>query len=84
MACLVKWPADLPRGAYGLPASTLDLDGTRAAAGVRRGFRGQRELLTYLRGEETATPHEYLFWRALPNGAVRLDKWKLCCVGPTD
>ena len=54
------------------------------AGGSDAGAEDSVNLLTYLRGEETAAPHEYLFWRALPNGAVRSDKWNLWRVDPTD
>ncbi len=42
------------------------------------------DLLPYLRGEEEAAPHEYLFWRSLPNAAVRSGRWKLWRVDLTD
>ena len=83
---LVKWPAGLPQGeVYGMPASTLDLYSTLAsAAGSDARTADSVDLLPYLRGEETAAPHEYLFWRFLPNAAVRSGKWKLWRVDLTD
>ena len=83
---LLKWPAGLPQGeVYSLPASTLDLYSTMASAvGSEARTADSVDLLPYLRGEETAAPHEYLFWRFLPNAAVRSGKWKLWRVDLTD
>ena len=83
---LLKWPAGLPQGeVYSLPASTLDLYSTMASAvGSEARTADSVDLLPYLRGEETAAPHEYLFWRSLPNAAVRSGKWKLWRVDLTD
>ena len=83
---LVKWPAGLPQGeVYGMPATTLDLYSTLASAvGSDARTADSVDLLPYLRGEEEAAPHEYLFWRSLPNAAVRSGKWKLWRVDLTD
>ena len=83
---LLKWPAGLPQGeVYGMPASTLDLYSTLASAvGSDARTADSVDLLPYLRGEEEAAPHEYLFWRFLPNAAVRSGKWKLWRVDLTD
>ncbi len=83
---LVKWPAGLPRGeVYSLPASVLDLYATfAAAAGSDAGTEDSVNLLPYLRGEIEEPPHEYLYWRSLPNAAVRSGKWKLWRVDLTD
>ncbi|MYF06087.1 MAG: sulfatase-like hydrolase/transferase [Holophagales bacterium] len=83
---LAKWPAGLPRGdVYSRPASVLDLYATMAAAaGSDAGTEDSVNLLPYLRGEIEEPPHEYLFWRSLPNAAVRSGKWKLWRVDLTD
>lgn len=83
---LVKWPAGLPHGeVYSQPASVLDLYATMAAAaGSDAGTEDSVNLLPYLRGEIEEPPHEYLFWRSLPNAAVRSGKWKLWRVDLTD
>ena len=83
---LVKWPAGLPQGeVYSQPASALDLYATfAAAAGSDAGTEDSVNLLPYLRGEIEEAPHEYLFWRSLPNAAVRSGKWKLWRVDLTD
>ena len=83
---LVKWPAGLPQGeVYSQPASALDLYATfAAAAGSDAGTEDSVNLLPYLRGEIEEPPHEVLFWRSLPNAAVRSGKWKLWRVDLTD
>ncbi len=68
-----------------LPASTLDLCATMApAAGPDARTENGGNLLPYLRGEIEESPQEVLFWRSLPNAAVRSGKWKLWRVDLTD
>jgi len=55
-----------------------------AAAGSDAGTEDSVNLLPYLRGEIEEPPHEYLYWRSLPNAAVRSGKWKLWRVDLTD
>ena len=74
-----KWPAGLPQGTtYEHPAISLDLFSTfAAAAGSDVRAQDSVDLLPYLRGENPGVPHEFLFWRAKPNMAVRWGKWKM-------
>ena len=76
---IFKWPAALPQGSrFGQPVISLDLYSTVAAA-IGSEARGQDsvDLLPHLRGDATDPPHEFLFWRAKPNIAVRKGDWKM-------
>ena len=83
---IVKWPAGLPHGAkYSQPVISLDLFATIAdAVGSDATAPDSVNLLPHLRGESAEVPHEYLFWRAKPNVAVRKGHWKLWKVNKTD
>ena len=83
---IVKWPARLPRGIrFGEPVISLDLYATVAAAiGSGATTEDSVNLLPHFRGEAEDSPHEYLFWRARPNIAVRRGNWKLWKVNRTD
>ncbi len=76
---IFHWPAGLPAGTtFEHPAISLDLFATfAAAAGSGEAAQDSVNLLPYLRGENTDPPHEFLFWRAKPNMAVRWGNWKL-------
>lgn len=80
------WPDGLPAGAtFEHPVISLDLFSTlAAAAGLDETAPDSVNLLPYLRGEEEGAPHEYLFWRAQPNAAVRWGKWKMWQVNRSD
>ena len=83
---IVSWPQTLEAGkVYHQPTSALDVFATAcAAAGIslppELTLDGV-DLLPYLRGERTESPHEALFWSNGPNKAVRMGKWKLIIVG---
>ena len=83
---IFSWPAALPAGAtYSQPVISLDLFATlSAAAGAGESAPDSVNLLPYLRGENSDPPHEFLFWRAKPNMAVRWGNWKLWKVNTTD
>ncbi len=76
---IYKWPARLPKGTvYEQPAVSLDLFSTiAAAAGSDERAEDSVDLTPYLSGENSEPPHEFLFWRAKPNMAVRWGKWKM-------
>jgi arylsulfatase A-like enzyme len=78
----MKWPGQITPGSlYAQPIIALDILPTLAeAVGAKvpkdRVIDGVN-LLPYLKGENTALPHEMLFWRSGHNIAVRDSKWKL-------
>ncbi|NWG45302.1 MAG: sulfatase-like hydrolase/transferase [Alphaproteobacteria bacterium] len=79
---IFSWPGTLPAGAvYGRPVISLDIGATSVAlAGGETGGDKPLDgvnLLTRLTGEESADPHEHLFWRAGDTFAVRSGAWKL-------
>ena len=82
----VKWPGHLPAGeTYDKPVSTMDILPTAVAAGggtPPTNIDGV-DLLPYLTGENTAAPHDILFWRNGHNAAVRKGDWKLWRVRDT-
>ena len=83
---IAAWPARLPQGTrYSQPVISLDLYATVAAAiGSDATATDSVNLLPHLGGESEGAPHEYLFWRAKPNIAVRKGNWKLWKVNKTD
>ena len=83
---IFHWPAGLPGGStFEHPAISLDLFSTlAAAAGSEETAEDSVNLLPYLRGENSDPPHEFLFWRAKPNIAVRWGNWKLWKVNKSD
>ena len=83
---LMQWKGRIPAGqTYTHPVSSLDLFPTfLAAAGEDDASRYKLDgvnLLPYLKGESAGVPHDYLFWRSGPNGAVRHAEWKLLMIG---
>lgn len=83
---IFRWPAGLPADSvFEHPAISLDLFATlAAAAGSDETAQDSVNLLPHLRGERSEAPHEYLFWRATPNLAVRWGDWKLWKVNKSD
>ncbi len=83
---LMQWKGRIPPGqTYTKPVSSLDLFPTfLAAAGVEDVSQYRLDgvnLVPYLDGTNAGTPHEYLFWRSGPNGAVCHGEWKLLMIG---
>ena len=76
----MRWKGRLPAGAvYHSPINALDILPTAlgaAGASIPANVDGVN-LLPFLRGESVGDPHEYLYWRSGPNGAIRKGKWKL-------
>lgn len=76
----VSWPGKLPAGKeYDHPVITLDVLPTAlelAGAPLPANLDGVN-LLPFLRGETTASPHASLYWRFGPQKAVRRGPWKL-------
>lgn len=81
---LVSWPAKLKPGTYDQPVIALDILPTAVAlAGGEvpqdRVIDGVN-LVPYLSGEKSGSPHDRLFWRSqgpLGNHAMRQGNWKL-------
>jgi arylsulfatase A-like enzyme len=85
---LVRWSGKIPAGkVYDQPVIQLDILPTvLAAAGVSAAEGGPLEgvnLLPFLTGEKTGTPHDALFWRFGPQMAIRQGDWKLVKYDPT-
>jgi arylsulfatase A-like enzyme len=79
---LVSWKGRLPAGKqYDRPVIQLDLAATAlAAAGVEVRSEWKLDgvdLLPYLDGRNTGTPHPALFWRFGDTWAVRMGDWKI-------
>lgn len=84
---VVKWPAKLAAGTqYDLPVSALDVFATSlAVAGAEMPSDRTYDsvnLLPHLFGEQSAPPHDLLFWRSGPTHGVRGGDWKLVSTGP--
>jgi arylsulfatase A-like enzyme len=93
---MMRWPARLQAGAtYSEMVSTLDLfptllaaagapaDGgaaSAAASGEARALDGV-DLLPFLTGQRQGAPHQALYWRSGPNGAIRQGPYKLILAG---
>ena len=78
----VRWKGQLPAGAvYDKPVIQLDILPTAlAAAGVeaKPGWKLDGvNLLPYLGGKNSGTPHETLYWRLGAQTAIRKADWKL-------
>jgi arylsulfatase A-like enzyme len=79
---LVQWKGRIPAGKTDdRPVIQLDIHPTAlAAAGVEVKEEWKLDgvnLLPYLTGEKTGTPHEALYWRFGPQVAIRKGDWKL-------
>ncbi len=78
----VKWPEKIKGGkVYNEPVIHLDIFTTVAAAAKAKLPEGKKydgvDLLIYVNGENTAAPHEALFWRNGYAKAVRKGNYKL-------
>jgi len=77
----VRWPGVIRAGStYSEAVMTFDLSATALhAAGADRSRIDGVDLLPYLTGKKTGTPHEVLYWRSRTrnnNYAVRRGNWK--------
>jgi len=85
---LMQWKSRLPAGrTYEQPVIALDIHPTcLAAARARTPIPPDKlldgvNLLPYVRGDESAAPHEYLYWRFGRRLAVRRGGYKLVRIG---
>lgn len=77
---LVQWKGTLPKNAlYERPVSSLDILPTAlAVAGGQAPQHAEGvNLVPYLLGENSGTPHDRLFWRWFEKSAARVGDWKL-------
>jgi len=84
IAFCMQWPGTVPAGqTFRDPVISLDLASTFcAAAGISSPAELEGiDLLPFLTGKNKSAPHDYLFWRAGRNGAVRKGDWKLLRLG---
>jgi len=77
---LVSWPGKLPAGKiYEEPVISLDIAVTAAdVAGIpaQSNLDGVN-LLPFLEGKKSGSPHDFLCWRLGPQKAIRRGNWKL-------
>ena len=81
------WPGKLPAGkVYEKPVSSLDVAATTVAlAGLPADEKLDGvNLMPYLGEENSASPHETLFWRWRTQAAVLEFPWKLIRLGPNE
>ena len=85
---LAQWPGVIPAGlTYSKPVISLDIHPTcLAAAGYREPVSAEKsldgvDLLPYLSGKQQGVPHEVLYWRFLPQYAIRKGNYKLLRMG---
>ena len=86
---IMHWPNGLEAGqVYDDPVISLDLFATfagLAGAPLDDGVvRDGVDLLPSLTGRAAGSPHDVLYWRAGPNRAIRLGRWKLFEVNRAD
>ena len=79
---IVKWTGNLPAGeVYESPVIATDIFATSAAvSGVKvqnNSTRDGVDLIPYLKGQKSGTPHKSLYWRSLEHGALRMGDWKI-------
>jgi arylsulfatase A-like enzyme len=79
---IMRWPAQWQGGmVYTEPVSALDFYPTFCKAAQAQVPAGTRldgvNLLPYLSGQKSGSPHKKLFWYSYHSGAVRMGKWKL-------
>ena len=76
---VVKWMNHLTPSEYEHPVSTLDIASTviAVAGGDKQEKLDGINLMPFLDGTNLEKPHEALYWRRGPAGAVRYGDWKL-------
>lgn len=77
---VARFPGVLPAGkVYGEPVSTLDIAATaNALAGLPSDDQLDGvNLIPFLAGTETSSPHAQLYWRFWSQAAIREGSWKL-------
>ncbi len=86
---LLQWKGRLPAGqTYAAPVISLDVYSTAAAVAgapdpASRKLDGV-DLIPYLRGERSGSPHDVLYWRLGKRTAIRVGDWKLVRNSPEE
>ncbi len=78
----IKWPEQFEPQSYPHPVISMDLLPTCLAIAegdLDRKLDG-KNLMPFLKGENTAKPHQTLYWRWFNKWAIRHNKWKLLIV----
>lgn len=76
---LVSWPGRVQPGVYDQPVIQLDLHATAlAAAGIKPESQLDGiDLLPFVSGDKSASPHDALYWRMGAQMAIRIGDYKL-------
>ena len=78
---VIQWAGKLPAGTYEPPVIQLDvLPTVLAAAGIEANPDWKLDgvnLLPYLNGQVSGSPHQALYWRLGEQAAIRRGDWKL-------
>jgi len=81
---VVRWTNHIQPGTFNKPISSLDI---AATALVQAGAENAEltsldgiNLMPFVSGKDTSEPHDVLYWRRGPAGAVREGDWKLIAV----
>ena len=82
---MMQWKNKIPAGqVYDKPVSSFDIFGTAApnCAGARKPKQVEGvDLIPFVTGKNSGTPHETLFWRQGGKTAIRHGDWKLVRMG---
>ncbi len=82
---MVQWKGTIPSGQqYTKPVSSIDIYATAAANAERATTPKQVEgvdLIPFLTGQDSGTPHETLFWRQGGKAGLRHGDWKVVRMG---
>lgn len=82
---MVQWKGTIPSGqVYDKPVSSLDIFGTAAANSAAVTAPKQVEgvdLIPFVTGKDSSSPHKTLFWRQGGKTAIRHGDWKLVRMG---
>ena len=83
---ILSWPKKFPANRiYDKAVISLDLMSTfTAAAGNEVKTEDSVNLIPYITGEGSDSPHDFLYWRAGPTHAIRDNRWKMIKFKRTD
>ncbi len=83
---MLQWKGRVPAGnVYEQPVIALDVLPTAVTAGGGKVAAGDKldgvDLLPYIAGSRSGAPHDALYWRFGPQGAIRMGDWKMVQLG---